>query len=126
MEFFTIIEIKTSEEEIKKRITFDNLEDLCTSFFILELADQPHIKKIGGVWGDFSLQRDEIKGGVRFSLLDCPNALAYTLTTGYPPDREKIVMHLTINRMQKAREFMDELNEFMDDWKTGLEENFFE
>lgn len=53
---------------------------------------------IGGMWGEFTLRRDHIMGGARFSMLDCPNALAWTFTTGYPPDRDKLVVHLTINR----------------------------
>ena len=36
---------------------------------------------IGGMWGEFTLRRDQIMGGVRFSMLDCPNALAFTITS---------------------------------------------
>jgi hypothetical protein len=57
-------------------------------------------------------------------MLDCPNALAWTITCGYPPTRDKIVIHLTINREQKPQEFIEEINEFLDGWMKGLEENF--
>ena len=60
-------------------------------------------------------------GGVRFALLDCPNALAWTITTGYPPAREKIVIHLTINRERKPQEFIEEIEQFLKDLETGLE-----
>ena len=68
--------------------------------------------------------RDEIMGGVRFSMLDCPNALAWTVTSGYPPARESVVIHLTINRERKQQEFVDEIHQFMDDLEMGLKSQF--
>jgi hypothetical protein len=61
------------------------------------------------------LNRSEIRGGVRFSLLECPNALCWTLTTGYPPDPKAIIVHLTINRSEKEKEFIEDIHEFLDD-----------
>lgn len=76
--------------------------------------------KVGCLWGEFTLRRDKIKGGIRYSMLECPNALAWTITTGYPPAREKVVIHLTINREKKKKEFVDEINEFLDGWEAGM------
>jgi hypothetical protein len=66
------------------------------------------------------LSRNEIKGGVRFALVECPNALTWSITTGYPPKKEQIILHLTINRMEIDQNFMEEINEFIDDWEIGL------
>jgi hypothetical protein len=44
-------------------------------------------------------------------MLDCPNALAWTVTTGYPPARDKLVVHLTINRERKQDEFLEEIRQ---------------
>jgi len=63
----------------------------------------------------------KIKGGLRFYLEECPNALAWTVTTGYPPAREAVVLHLTINRQRKQPQFVDEINEFLDDHASCLE-----
>jgi hypothetical protein len=60
-------------------------------------------------------------GGIRFSMLNCPNALAWTITTGYPPAREKVVIHLTINRERKQEEFVEEMHQFLEDLQTGLQ-----
>ena len=68
--------------------------------------------------------RDEIKGGIRLSMLDCPNAFAWKITRGYPPDREKVIIHRTINRQQKDQEFVDEINEFINSWVEGIENHF--
>jgi hypothetical protein len=76
------------------------------------------------MWGEFTLRRDEIMGGVRFSMLDCPNALAWTVTTGYAPARDKLVVHLTINRERKQDEFLEEIRQFLDDLQNGLKTHF--
>jgi hypothetical protein len=54
-------------------------------------------------------------------MLDCPNALAWTITTGYPPAREKVVVHLTINRERKQEEFVEEIQQFLEDLQVGLQ-----
>ena len=123
MEFFKTINVQTSEEEIREKLSLQNTDHFNESFFVLEPVAK-HRVKIGGIWGEFSLQRDLINGGVRFSLLECPNALAYTFTTGYPPAPNKMVMHLTINRKRIKDIFLEEIEEFMEDWKMGIEAGY--
>lgn len=118
MEFFKIINIQTTEYQLHKLLSFDNFNSLNENLFILDFENNSI--NIGGVWGEFSLIRNEIKGGVRFALVECPNALTWTITTGYLPAKDKIVLHLTINRTEIDQNFMDELNEFLEDWEQGL------
>ena len=54
MEFFKIMETKTTAAQIQKDINFDHLDDLCESIFIMNYNN--NIAQIGGIWGDFSLQ----------------------------------------------------------------------
>ena len=122
MEFFKVIDTRASEQELRDKLSLRNLEKYCLSIFPLE--EGTNISKIGGMWGEFILQRNEIMGGVRFSMLDCPNALAWTITTGYPPARDSLVVHLTINRTQKQVEFVEEINLFLDDIENGLKQFF--
>lgn len=122
MEFFKIINIKTKKEQIQKNINFDNLETLCASFFVINYSD--NIATIGTVWDEFSLQKDNINGGLRFSLLECPNALTFTITTGYPPEPNQVVLHLTVNRKTLKPQFIEEIQALMNDWKTGMEKNY--
>lgn len=114
MEYFRIVNIRTSEEEIQNSFTLQNMESFSSLFFVIN-EQNTESAVIGGLWGEFTLKREIIKGGLRFSLLECPNALCWTITTGYPPDRESIVIHLTINRTRKAKEFTDEIEEFLND-----------
>ena len=63
-------------------------------------------------------------GGVRFSVPDCPNGLAWTVTTGYPPYPEKIVLHATINRLEHNSELISGIKELLAALKIGLAGNF--
>jgi len=122
MEFFKIINTQTTQDNIQKEITFENLDELCSSIFILE--SKGNTAQVGSLWGEFSLHRDKMRGGLRFSFLECPNALAFTFTTGFLPEPDQIVLHLTINRTSIAQEFTEEIEEFMMDWKHGIEKYF--
>ena len=122
MEFFKIVDVQTSEKEIQEKLTLNNLESFCESIFPLEKGEEQCLT--GGMWGEFTIRRDQIMGGARFSMLDCPNALAWTFTSGYPPARDKLVVHLTINRERKQEEFVEEIHQFLSDIDEGLRSFF--
>lgn len=121
MEFFRIIDVNTDEQTIQTRLTLDNLEFLTTDIFVIGKQNNTEAE-IGGVWGEFTLTRNEIKGGVRFALVECPNALAWTVTTGYAPNPQAIIIHLTINRQVITDSFNEEINEFLNDQMDCLQE----
>lgn len=119
MEFFKIVKVNTSEIELQNLITLSSLDSYSSELFPLQEAETNQVK-IGGVWGEFTLTRHCIAGGLRFSLQECPNALTWTITTGFPPEPKAIVIHLTINRCEKEQEFVEEINEFLEDLSEGL------
>jgi len=118
MDLFKIVNASTTEFELQKKITSANVEEYTTEMFFIEGNERQ--STIGCFGGEFILQRNLIKGDLRFSLIDCPNALTWTITTGYPPERNKIVIHSTINRERKNDEFVEEWKEFVDEWANGL------
>jgi hypothetical protein len=122
MEFFNIINTRTTEAEIQKNITFEDLEKYCVSIFTIKINNNK--ADIGTYWGEFTLQKDNIKGGLRFSLLECPNALAFTITTGLLPEPDKIIFHLTVNKLELTPVFIEEIEVFIEEWKVGIKENF--
>ncbi len=123
MEFFRTINAKTDENMIKTILDLHHLELMSSQLFLLEpLSDD--LVAIGSLWGEFTLTRQEIKGGLRFSLLECPNALTWTITTGYEPAPESIIVHLTINRTEKDQEFLEEIKDFLDDHTGFLKQTF--
>ncbi len=121
MEYFRMIQLKTTEQTLQRQLTLSNLDKISTEIFNLEESGEKEAN-IGGIWGEFTLSRSEIKGGIRFSLLECPNALCWTITTGYLPDPESIVIHLTINRLEKNLEFIEEITDFLDDICFNLQQ----
>ena len=65
-----------------------------------------------------------LKQGLRFALVECPNALTWTITTGIHPDPDAIVIHLTINRQQQNEAFIEEIEAFLDDQSMCLQDYF--
>ena len=122
MEFFRIIDKQVTQEIIQDKIHPQSVEDFTETMLFIEESDSDFQGLT--LWGDFLISYDKINGGVRFTLKDCPNGLSWTITTGYPPERNKIVLHSTINRTQKPEEFLEEITEFMDEWEAGLINNF--
>lgn len=123
MEFFRIINTHIDEQHIKNTCDFNSLELMSSQLFLLESFSNSRAK-IGSLWGEFTLTRQEIKGGLRFSLLECPNALAWTITTGYEPAPNSVIVHLTINRTEKDQEFLEEIKDFLEDHSEHLKKQF--
>lgn len=122
MEYFKIIDKQTSEAIIQNKITPKSLENFTESMFLIEEKGSDFSG--GTLWGEFLISYHKIKGGVRFTLLDCPNAFSWTITTGFPPESEKIVLHATINRIAISTDFLEEIEDFLKEWETGLNNQF--
>ena len=119
MEYFRIVEVQTTELQIQQKMGLSNLEEMTNLLFNLETPTENQAS-IGGLWGEFTLTSNEIRGGLRFALVECPNAHCWTITTGYPPESNAIVVHLTINRQQISQEFTEEIEEFLEDYVACL------
>mgnify|MGYP000032244062 FL=1 len=125
MEFYRIIKAKTEDKTIQNQLTIKNLELISNDIFVI--GDQNKTEaNVGGVWGEFTLTRTSIRGGLRFALVECPNALTWTITTGILPEPDVIVIHLTINRQKQMESFIEEIEEFLDDQSICLQKYFKE
>jgi len=118
MEFFKIAHISWDEQQIQNQVTVSSLENYCESIVVLEANGEEG--EIGTVWGEFQVARQQIRGGIRFALLDCPNALAWTITTGFPPEPNAVVIHGTINRTEHDQDFIESIETFLQEWQAGL------
>ena len=113
--------MRTTEARLHRSIVLNSLEEISSEIFNLDIPRHEQ-SNIGGIWGEFTLTRSLIKGGVRFALKECPNALCWTVTTGLPPSPESIVVHLTINRQHIKSQFMEEIEGFLADHCLHLKE----
>lgn len=120
MEFFASARVLATEKAIQCSLGLPTLPRWCASIdAVLEHAGSR--ARVYCVWGEFAVHREEIRGGVRFTLPGCPNALAWTVTTGLPPDPAAVVIHCTINRREHDPDFIASLEAFVEDWRQGLE-----
>ena len=120
MEFFATTHVGASAETLQRDLTVERLPQWCASVdTVLERAGDRG--RIYCVWGDFAVHREAIRGGVRFTLPGCPNALAWTVTTDLPPDPLAVVIHCTINRREHDPDFVETIETFVEDWRRGLE-----
>lgn len=118
MEFFA--EIENSEVEIdalKDQLQIKNLAIHCPSIDTV-LSDNGNKGEIYCLWGQFHVSREVIKNGVRFSLLNCPHALAWTVA--YHARRKTIVVHCTIDDREEDHAFVESIEQFVSDWALGL------
>ncbi|MHB8534747.1 MAG: hypothetical protein ACYDBW_04810 [Sulfuricaulis sp.] len=120
MEFFATTIIPATVADLQRRLTIGELPRWCASIEKV-LGDATSSGEIYCVWGTFHTCREELRQGVRFSLPGCPNALQWTVTTGHQPNPRHTVIHLTINRTEQDRDFIDSIQKFVDAWKAGLE-----
>ena len=120
MEFFAVVDKHSDAEALRARLDIASLPSWCASISTV-LSHDGDRGEIYCVWGQFIVHREPIRGGVRFTLPTCPNALAWTVTTDHPPAPDKIVMHLTINRTGHDPEFIATIEKFVDDWRHELE-----
>jgi hypothetical protein len=114
MEFYRSIPLHIQPDTLQKSLTLEAMEDWSTEFFALQPVRDDKVQ-IGGLWGVFTLQRTAVKGGVRFTLIECPNALTWSITTGHPPKKDAVHVHLTVNRTAITDEFKEEIEDFIKD-----------
>lgn len=119
MEFFRTVDSPLAAEQLKESVTVANLDRLCDSIDRVLWAEEEQ-GEIYCLWGQFPVRREPINGGVRFTLPTCPNALQWTVTTGFPPAPGSVVIHATINRTAHDPDFVDSIALFLDDWVAGL------
>lgn len=112
----TLSHTPVDADSLKRTLTLARLPELCASID----TSQPENDNEGDIyclWGAFRVRRDELVQGVRFSLLNCPHALAWTVTRA--PD-DGVVVHCTIDKTLDAPEFVESIEQFVGDWAEGV------
>ena len=120
MEFYAEIhDYPINVDDLKHHLMIKNLPTLCASITSV-IRDDSASGVIYCVWGEFAINREELKSGVRFSLPNCPNALAWTVTA--EKKNSSLMMHCSINKRVQEADFIDSINDFVADWVNGLEQ----
>jgi len=119
MEFFRELDAGFDADGLQRMLTIDSLPRHCAAIDKVLSASGDH-GEIYCLWGQFDVRRELINGGVRFTLPGCPNALAWTVTTGLPPRPSRTVIHCTINRREHEPDFIESIGWFLDALVDGL------
>ena len=100
MEFFGFANLRTDEKRLQQCLSLERLPEFCAgiSSLVKQISDQEC--EVYCLWGHFAIRKGLINGGVRFTMPTCPNALAWTVTTGLPPAPDQVVVHCTIARSE--------------------------
>ena len=105
-------------DRLHRLLVLEQLPRLCASIDSIS----PHSDRAGSLyclWGMFEISREELRGGVRFSLLDCPHALTWTVT--HDASVQRLLVHCTIDKTEVDPDFAESIQLFVDDWAAGLE-----
>lgn len=106
---------------LKTALTIGDLPRLCASISTAT-AHTENDGELYCLWGTFNVRRDEIRNGVRYALLDCPHALAWTVTLDEA--RGHVIIHCTIDKTHPDPEFAESIHTFIADWADGMREGF--
>lgn len=121
VEFFRQFECNINPVDLQALLTLERLPVFCASIDRL-LEHNGESGQIYCLWGSFKVNREPIRHGVRFSLPGCPNALAWSITT----EQASLTIHCTINRTYHEPEFIESIDQFVDDWQAGLQQSLNE
>lgn len=103
--------------QLKNLLTIGNLTSLCASISMASSSNESE-GEIYCIWGAFNVRRDEIRHGVRYALINCPHALAWTVT--YDDVQQHVIVHCTIDKVDQDPEFIDSIHAFVSDWSSGM------
>ena len=119
MEFYAVARIEMSPMAIQRAVHVSNLAELCGSIDKV-LSHNADRGEIYCIWGKFKVHRELIRQGVRFSLPGCPNALQWTITATND-ESASVRIHCSIDRPRHDPDFVESIQQFVDDWKLELE-----
>ena len=118
VEFFRHIPCpQASVDRLQRQLRISRLPEFCASVDKV-LSDKGDRGEIYCHWGQFDIQRLEIRHGVRFSLLNCPHALCWSITLN--ENEQHIIVHCTTDKPVQDAEFTESIDTFVDDWQNGI------
>jgi len=122
MEFFATLNTPATQQDLQQQLRLETLPRFCASIYEL-VGHERDRAEVNMVWGLFDVHRECIRGGVRFTLPNCLNGVAWTVTVNLDDRADEVTIHCTINRRQQDADFVESLEEFVQDWRKGLAEH---
>ena len=120
MEFYAVAAVPAPRSFLHGYVRIDTLDRLCASIERV-VSHEGERGEIYCVWGQFRVHREGLCDGVRFTLPHCPNALQWTVTAEQSAAGGGVLVHCSINRRRHDLDFVASIDQFVQDWKRGLE-----
>ena len=120
MELFAKAQVRIPEGDLQRYIDVNNLPEWCASIEEV-LSTHGSRGEIRTSWGEATIHRELINGGVRFSCPNNPHAMQWTISADAAHPAE-VLLHLTTNRSAHEAEDQERMELLLADWRAGLED----
>ena len=120
MEIYAKAQVRISEADLQRYIDVNNLPEWCASIEEV-LSTQGSRGEIRTAWGEATIHRELINGGVRFSCPNNPHAMQWTISVDAARPAE-VLLHLSTNRSAHQAEEQERMELLLTDWRAGLED----
>ena len=120
MELFARAQVRIPEADLQRFIDVNNLPEWCASIEAV-LSSQGSRGEIRTAWGEATIHRELINGGVRFSCPNNPHAMQWTISADAARPAE-VLVHLSTNRSAHDAEDQERMELLVADWRAGLED----
>lgn len=119
MEIFVRAQVRIPEADIQRYIDVANLPEWCASIEEV-LSAQGSRGEIRTAWGEATIHRELINGGLRFSCPNNPHAMQWSITVDGARPAE-VLIHLSTNRSAHQLDEQARMEQIAVDWQAGVE-----
>ncbi|MDH5786359.1 MAG: hypothetical protein OEZ16_12240 [Chromatiales bacterium] len=120
MEIYGRAQVRIAEADLQRYIDVNNLPEWCASIEAV-VSHQGSRGEIRTSWGEATIHRELINGGVRFSCPNNPYAMQWSITTD-PAHPSEVLVHLSTNRTAHEAQDLERMELLVTDWRAGLED----
>ncbi len=120
MEFFTCADAHMSATDLQRFIRIQNLTEWCPSITKV-LSHSADRGSLWLKWGEYSVHQEVIRDGIHFTLPGCAHAMQWSITAEPGNKSGRVTVHCTVNKTELDQRYQAQLEQFVEDWKAGLE-----
>lgn len=120
MEFFATANAHMSPTDLQRFIRIKNIPEWCAS---IDKVSSQSADKGSMSWAghEHVIHQEIIRNGIHFTLPGSEDVVQWSITAEPESKYGKVTIHCTVNRTELDPAHQQVLQQFVDDWKTGLE-----
>ena len=120
MEYFANANAHMSPTDLQRFIRINNLPQWCAA---IEKVSMQTAEKGSIQWNEneYAVHEEIVRNGVHFTLPGSEAVVQWSITAEPNSQNGRVIIHCTVNQADLEPEFDQSLQQFVEDWKTGLE-----